>query len=160
MSRITGFGISVDLPTGWEAEIYHRPAELAPHGVTGEMRETTNAVCHVGDFPLPPDRGDFGSGAVEIMRANEVLIVLFEYNPDSAGTTLFERQGMPTSLAPDDFSPDTMQRPLPGQAGMQRFFSANGRAFCLYVVLGSYADREALVPRVNTILETIEISTI
>ena len=44
-----------------------------------------------------------------------------------------------------------------GQSGRQIFFNANGRAFCLYVVLGSHRQRNVLVPLVNEVLATLEI---
>jgi hypothetical protein len=47
---------------------------------------------------------------------------------------------------------------MPGQSGLQRFFTHNGRAFCLYVVLGSHVDRADILPNVNAVLETLEIA--
>jgi hypothetical protein len=92
------------------------------------------------------------------MNTDDILIVLFEYGDDSVGTALFAHEGMPRRLEPDEFDRDALQRPLPGQSGLQRFFTERGRAFCLYVVLGSHIDRNELVPRVNGVLATIEIS--
>ncbi|MDQ3573515.1 MAG: hypothetical protein M3404_01090 [Actinomycetota bacterium] len=54
-------------------------------------------------------------------------------------------------------SPSSLQRTLPGQAGSQVFFSASGRAFCLYVVLGGYDNAQRLISLVNTVLGTIRI---
>jgi hypothetical protein len=42
--------------------------------------------------------------------------------------------------------------------GSQRFFATRGRAFCLYVVLGSWLQRASLVPRANELLSTIQIA--
>ena len=160
MSRLAGSDLSIELPTGWEAEIYRRPVELPPQGAAGTRGETTHTVLHAGNFPLPPNRGDFGSGAVEIMRRHEVLIVLMEYHADSAGTALFRHEGLPLPLVADDFSPDMMQRPLPGQAGTQKFFSLAGRPFCLYVVLGSYRNRRDLVTQANHVLNSLNIDAL
>ena len=44
-----------------------------------------------------------------------------------------------------------------GQSGCQRFFSVAGRAFCLYVVLGSHARRTLLTPRVNAVLASLRV---
>jgi hypothetical protein len=49
---------------------------------------------------------------------------------------------------------------IKGQAGAQFFFSDAGRAFCLYVVLGSYARRGALVPKVNAVLAGVRIDSL
>src|SRR4029079_1019502 len=35
-------------------------------------------VTHAGNFALPPDRGDFGSGAVDVMGESGVLMALGE----------------------------------------------------------------------------------
>jgi hypothetical protein len=61
-------------------------------------------------------------------------------------------------LTPEEFSPATLQRVIPGHAGTQRFFTENGRPFCLYVALGSFDLRGDLVPRANEVLSTVEVS--
>ncbi len=146
--RIQFHGIEVDVPQGWDGEIYRRN----PEGLGGD----TMPVMHLANFPLPSDRGDFGSGAVELMRSDGVLIALAEFGPDSVGTALFAREGFPVVRA-EDFAPEQMQRPLPGQSGAQYFFTENGRSFCLYVALGSHVRRRELVPEVNQLLETVSV---
>jgi hypothetical protein len=64
---------------------------------------------------------------------------------------------MTRQVSVDAFSPQRLQRTLKGQAGWQRFFVEKGRAFCLYVVLGSYANRITIVKRVNETLTRIEV---
>jgi len=146
-------GIDVAVPSGWDAEIYRREADFSPQSVSSG---DSHPVVHLGTFPLPRGRGDFGSGAVEIMNADDLLVVLFEYGPESAGTALFSKTGIPR-VAAADFGPNNMQRPLPGQSGAQYFFNESGRAFCLYVVLGAHARRNELVPEVNQILAGLTI---
>jgi hypothetical protein len=109
---------------------------------------------HLSNFALPADRGDYGSGAVEIMGSDNILVVLVEFDPESASKALFATQGIPRVRA-EDFAPDQMQRPLPGQSGVQYFFNHGGRAFCLYVALGGHARRHELVPEVNQVLDTL-----
>lgn len=155
-------GIAVALPDGWEGVIYRRePSEpVFADDVPQQLRRpsTVHAVAHLANFPLPVQRGDFGSGAVEIMANQHMLIVLFEFEPESAAQPMFASDGLPRQLRPDDFDPMVMQRPLPGMAGVQRFFNIEGRrAFCLYVVIGSYEDRTALTREVNEVLANIEI---
>lgn len=152
MTRMTGSGISVDVPGGWEGTIDGGGFEQLG---TGAKKPT---LMHVGSFALPADRGSFGSGATELMNTDDILIVLFEYGPESVGTPLFANEGPPRNLAPGDFERDALQHAIPGQSGVQRFFTTRGRAFCLYVVLGSHIDRAELVPRVNQVLATLEIS--
>lgn len=163
--RFDRSGIAVTLPPGWEAAVHRR--EQAPG--RGQRTDdvvlasvapdaTTHPVLHAGSFPLPPDRGDYGSGAVDVMTATDVLLVLVEFHPDAARTPLFAAPGPPQALTSDSFGAHSLQRVLNGQSGYQRFFNAGGRAFCLYVVLGSHARRHLLVPVVNQLLESIEIA--
>jgi len=151
VSRISSAGISVDVPGGWEGTISDGGFRLLSDGA----REPT--VLHVGSFPLPDEGASFGAFTVGLMGSDDVFIVLFEYGPDSANTPLFASQEIPRRLEPADFSRDALQRGIPGQSGVQRFFTTSGRAFCLYVVLGSHIDRAELVARVNSVLETLEI---
>jgi hypothetical protein len=156
-------GIAVELPPGWEGEIYRRaPGEVRyDEGVprSRQLQPTTRSVVHLGSFPLPPDRGDYGSGAVEIMRDEDVLVILFEFEPESATTAQFASSGLPHPVTAADFDPNQMQRPLQGMAGMQRFFNVDEeRAFCLFVVIGSYARRKELLPKINRVLSSITIT--
>jgi hypothetical protein len=152
VTRLSGSGISVDLPADWEGSI---DGGGFPQLADGARKPT---VLHAGSFPLPPGRGSFGSGATDLMNTDDIFIVLFEYGPDSVGTPLFQAQGMPRALSSSDFDREALQHALPGQSGLQRFFTEAGRAFCLYVVIGSHIDRSDLVPRVNQVLETIAIT--
>jgi hypothetical protein len=146
--------MTVDLPPGWDARIFRRQETSASAAQAGGQ-PTTHAILHAANFPLPSERGDFGSGAVELMGREDVLITVVEYHPDSTRSPLFATQGIPRPLRVAEFDPATLQRPLPGQAGVQRFFSSGGRAYALYVVLGNYADRRRLVAVVNEVLATI-----
>lgn len=112
---------------------------------------------HLASFPLPAERGSFGSGAVEFMRSDDVFMTLFEYGEESVGTPLFAAQGIPRQIAAREFDRNALQRALPGQSGLQRFFTEGGRAFCLYIVLGSHIDRADVLSQVNAVLETLEI---
>lgn len=163
--RFDRHGIVVEVAAGWEAASFRRE-ELS----TAQLRSadessrssvapeaTTHPVVHIASFPLPPDRGDYGSGAVDLMGAADVFVSLLEFHPDAARTALFARRGVPSPLALDDFSPTSLQRMNVAQSGCQRFFNASGRAFCLYVVLGSHTRRHLLVPPVNSVLSTLEI---
>jgi hypothetical protein len=113
---------------------------------------------HLGTFPLPASGASFGADAVESMRSTDVLIVLFEYGPDAAGTAPFASSRMPTSIHPREFDRSALQRGVPGQSGLQQFFTVSDRAFCLYVVLGSHIDRVDLVGKANRVLATLEIA--
>jgi hypothetical protein len=164
VTELSAHGIEVTLPTGWEGRLFRRPrageaaaADAGIQGAPAASGETTNAVLHVSTIALPPDIGDFASGAVDQLGENDILVVLFEYDPSSADQPLFRARGIPRKLGPDDFSPNVMQRAIRGQCGVQRFFNEQGRAFCLYVVLGSFARRRQTFARVNEVLATLTI---
>ena len=146
MAILEAHGIGVELPDGFEGRIFVRPT-------TGD--EVTYPVAHFATFPLPSDVGDFGSGAVTEMGPSDIFAALFEYGPSSVGTRLFARQGMPRSLNSSNFKPTILRRGIGGQSGTQWFFTETGRAFTLYVVLGSHAMRGSLVPRVNELLRSV-----
>ena len=90
------------------------------------------------------------------MRADDIFVALVEFEPEAASTPLFSHRGIPR-FGVNDFSPHTMQRTIAGMCGAQAFFNRNGRAFCLYVVLGSHALRAPLVAQVNALLAGLEI---
>lgn len=156
MALLSGHGIDVDLPVGWDGRLYRREPLRGPLAQGGHQAATTHAVLHAANFPLPNERGDFGSGAVERMGRQDVLVVLVEMGPESVGTPLFDVAGLPRQLSPQDFSPDRLQRTMPGQAGTQVFFSSRDRAFCLYVVLGG-PEAGPLMPMVNSVLQSLRI---
>lgn len=113
----------------------------------------TFPVVHAANFALPADRGDFGSGAVDVMGQEGVLIVLVEYGDEAVGTPLFATNGLPLP-EPNQFRPESLQRRIPGQLGYQRFFTEAGRAFCSYVVLGSAARLPVLATTARSVLAT------
>jgi hypothetical protein len=89
--RKTGFGISVDVPTGWASSIHRRPVDApldAPFGATPspdarglapqaplEPRERTLPVVHLCSRPIPAGVGDFGAGAIEVLGAEDVFVM-------------------------------------------------------------------------------------
>lgn len=167
--KLESSGIAVDLPRGWDGAIFTGGADggsaaLRQQQTGGRLVDpgsgtTTpgHAVLHAASFPLPAQRGDYGSGAVDRMVGEDMFLALLEFHPDSARTPLFAQRGMPDDLGAQSYRTDQLQRTLPGQAGVQRFFSVDGRAFCLYVVLGAFSRRAALAPRVGQVLAATTI---
>jgi hypothetical protein len=146
--RLAAHGLSVGLRAGWEGRIVRRAAV--------DDGSRTYAVIHLSSFPLPEQPDDFGAGATQLMRSPDVLVVLFEYGPESLESPMFAAQGIPRVRA-DQFSSTRLQRPLPGQLGCQLFFTEGKRPFCLYVVAGSRAYLPRIVSEVNLVLESLEI---
>ncbi|MCC5953408.1 MAG: hypothetical protein JJU45_15050 [Acidimicrobiia bacterium] len=153
--RISSEGLAADAPDGWEGEIYVRPPEPASFG---RAAGTPVPVLHLANFALPAQRGDYGGGAVELMGRGDLFISLLEHDPAEADTALFALRRVPWPLRESDFAPQQMQRTIAGQSGCQRFFSVRGRAFCLYVVLGSHRMRAMYLSDVNDVLAAIDIA--
>jgi hypothetical protein len=147
--RLAGEGIRVELPRGWEGVI----------GPSAQLDDGTvrHAVAHFASFPLPASRGDFGGGAVNLMGTSDAFIALFEYGPEAAGRALFAAAGAPARLDAGHFDRSVLQKPMPLQSAVQRFFTAAGRAFCLYVVVGSHVDRADVLPAINQVLASLVI---
>lgn len=165
MSEVVAYGLGVNPPSGWEGRIYRRAelgqaqatTENAPPGQPAPPGAVTLPVVQIATIPVPADAADYGSDVVEDLGANDALVIVKEFDSASASQPLFASVGLPTTLTPEQFSPGTLQRTLTGQAGYQSFFHVGSRAFCLYVVLGSYDARLQMVPRVNDVLATIRI---
>ncbi|MEX2280014.1 MAG: hypothetical protein WEA76_08000 [Acidimicrobiia bacterium] len=150
MSVLQAAGITVELPPGWDGGI--------AEGAVLDDGAVRRSVTHLASFPLPEQRGDYGGGAVSLMGWTDILVVLLEFHPHSTSQPLFSLKGMPRTLRASDFGRDKLQRQIEGQGGCQVFFQEAGRAFCLYVVLGSYVDREDLIPKVNAVLGGIHFA--
>ena len=128
MSTLSAYGISVAVPAGWEGRAFR-------HG-GGEP------TLHLGSFPLPHDDGEFGSRATSRMPADGVFLAVTEYGVSEGE---LERgifaSPPPRRVEPRLLSDRALLRPIDGQRGMQRFFAAEGRAFCLFVVVGRTGER-------------------
>lgn len=156
MHRLSAYGIGVDVPAGWEAELSLQ--EDAEKTKTGPATPSGGlVVLHVANFWLPNERDDYGSEALEAMGPAGVFIALVEFDPGAVGSMLFEHHGIPADLQPDDFDPAALRRPMREQAGLQRFFHSAGRAFCLHAAIGTYNNRRTLAREVNSILSRLTI---
>jgi len=162
MPTIDAHGISAVPPKGWDGEIYRREPELpGPQADTLErsylVADVPMPIMHLANFALPRERGDYGGGAVESMGAGGVFISLLEHTAAEAQTALFAGNGVPWPLTGGSFGPNRLQRMIANHAGHQSFFSVGGRAFCLYVVIGSYRLREMLADVANEPLANLQI---
>ena len=139
-------GIRLSLPNAWDGRIYGRPrlaanpaeSVLVP-GFDG-TEQGHLATLHAASFPLSGAEGEFAAEATTRMPAAGAFVALVEYQPDDRlvpGEGLFASREVPRALAPGDFRPETLMVPRGDQVGLQRFFTAGARPFCLYAVIGS-----------------------
>ena len=69
--RIDNQGIEIEVPSGWEAAI------------SGDRTKVASLpVVHLSTTALGPDRGDFGSGAVEDLGEDDAFVAIVEYGED------------------------------------------------------------------------------
>lgn len=162
MPSLSAHGLSVTTPPGWEGRIFRRAeygqvAASADVGPAAPPGAQTFPVLHAATIPLPSNVADYASDAVEDLGPTDSIVVLKEFAPANASEALFGPVGLPRSIDPDDFAPNALQRRIVGQGGYQHFFHEGTRAFCLYVILGSFANRYQIMPNVDQVLATIAI---
>lgn len=149
--RVSLDGLSVTVPPAWEARISRTTSDIE----SGQTRP----VAHIATIPLPAQRGDYGSNVVERLGPDDIFVSLVEFGTEAVDSELFPRVDvMPDSIEPHEFQPHQLQRVLPGQAGKQVFFTYRDRAFCLYVVVGSFARRSSLSDRLSGLLSQMTIA--
>jgi hypothetical protein len=140
--RLAAHGIALELPAGWDGRIW--------------TRSGGGPVVHAANVALPAADGDFATRATEALPGDGVVVVLVDYGPADAGTSLFAAPA-PDRIDAGELSPSTLLRRRPGQRGVQRFFTASGRAMCLYVVVGSAAHASDLAAGVSRVLATLRV---
>ncbi len=149
--RFVAGGLSLELPPGWEARLRRQ--------ATSQPGRPANVVLHAATVSLPASRGDFGSGVVEHLGPDDVLVTLLEYDHRDADKVLFASSRLPVPK-PSDFSPAVLQRTVGTATGAQWFFSSSGRAFTLHAVLGSHARRSPGATRLAGLLRGLRIGAL
>jgi hypothetical protein len=163
---LSAHGIALSLPDAWDGRIYGRPRLIANPaeralvpGFDGDERGRL-ATLHAASFPLSGAEGEFAAEATMRMPARGAFIALVEYQPDEQlvpGEGLFSSREVPRSLAPRDFRPETLMVPRGDQVGLQRFFTAGVRPFCLYAVVGSRAAAARGSAAISAVLGSLVI---
>jgi hypothetical protein len=140
-------GIRIELPRGWSGRVF--------------SRQDGAATLHAGNFTLAVADGEFGDRSTGAMRAGASFFALTEYRPGAGlapGAGLFAARRIPRRLDPTTFSIRGLAHPRPDQVGMQHFFTAASRPFCLYVVLaGPRRMRRAQLATVDHVLTSLAI---
>lgn len=145
--KVAAHGISLDVPSGWEARIFKRGA---------------GAILHVATFPLLGSDGDFGAAATGRMRLGDAFVALVEYVDRDLirPSTGLYAAGRPPVPRLHEFGPLTLQVTRPGQLGWQRFFTEADRTCALYAVIKPGAQRpERLVRRLAGVISTLRIQS-
>jgi hypothetical protein len=142
-------GLRIELPAGWSGRVFSRSGRAA--------------TLHAASFPLPLTDGEFGDRSTAVMHPGAAFFALTEYVPGRGlkpGKGLFAPDRIPRRLDPTAFAPSRLAHPRPGQAGMQHFFTASGRPFCLYVVIaGPRTGRRRQLAAIDHVLSSLHISS-
>lgn len=145
---VEAHGIRVELPRGWSGRVFRRAGDVA--------------TLHAGDFALALEDGEFGDASTGRMPDAAKFVAITEYRPGSGlepGRGLFAHRGLPVPLDPTAFSAARLAHPRPAQVGMQHFFTAKERPFCLYVVVaGHRVQRRRQLLAVDAVLRSLRIS--
>jgi hypothetical protein len=144
--RTSAHGLSIDAPHGWEVRILRRAGG--------------SPFLHVASFSLDADAGEFGASATARMGRDAAFAALVEYPDDgmiTPGAGLFAGRWSPR-LRAAEFASSQLQVTRPGHLGLQRFFTASDRAFCLYAVISPIRRRPAqLSAGLSAVLATLRI---
>jgi hypothetical protein len=148
MTRLSSHGIAIDVPTGWEGRMF--VPDLDPPAINLPILHLTDAVLTVERSSYAPELAARAGGT-------GILVALLEFDHRLADVGLYEPQGLHLPLTRDRFHPKALQFPSRVQEGHQRFFSQGGRAFCLYVVLGTGRGADQRLADANRALETLQV---
>jgi hypothetical protein len=119
-------------------------------------------TLHAASFPLPLADGEFGANATLRMPTDGAFVSVTEYRVDgklAPGKGLFAAR-QPRLLARAAFSPSALFRPIAGQFGSQMFFTAAGRPFALYAVVGSSTALARRLAEVNALLASLSVDSL
>lgn len=141
MTEISRAGVSVTVPSGWEAEL---------------SDYSNRVVLHMSNAPLPAGRSDFGGRAIDRLRGGSIFVAVLEYNSSDSNRGLFQRTGRPV-FVPTDFAPNRLHHSVRGKTGAQKFFTLEGRAFCCYAVVGRETPAVNDVAEINRLLRGLSL---
>jgi hypothetical protein len=148
MTRLSSRGIAITVPRGWEGRIF--VPDLAPPAIN-------LPILHLTDTVLTTERSSYAPELAARAGGAGILVALLEFDHRLADVGLYEPQGLRLPLARERFHQKALQFPSRVQEGHQRFFSEGGRAFCLYVVLGTGPGVDRRLDQANRALASLEI---
>lgn len=146
-SELTGFGLTVTLPDGWNGVVYQRDPLV--------QDEIRRPVMQASTLDVTLDQGDFGGGLVENLGSFDVFLTLLEIDPGNE--LALANPGFVRTLAPEAFAGNRLRRLILGQGGYEGFFTESSRAFCLYVVVGSIDNLGGFLGPINDLLQSIVV---
>jgi len=148
VTRLASHGIAIEVPKGWEGRIF--VPDLDPPAIN-------LPILHLTDTVLTLERSSYAPELAARAGGTGTLVALLEFDHTLADVGLYAPQGLHLPLSRERFHQKALQFPSRVQEGHQRFFSQGGRAFCLYVVLGTGRGVDRRLADVNGALASLEI---
>jgi hypothetical protein len=148
MTRLSSHGIAITVPKGWEGRIF--VPDLDPPAIN-------LPILHLTDTVLTTERSSYAPELAARAGGTGILVALLEFDNTLADVGLYEPQGLRLPLTRERFHPKALQFPSRVQEGHQWFFSEGGRAFCLYVVLGTGRGVDRRLAEANRALASLDI---
>ncbi len=148
MTRLSSHGIAITVPPGWEGRIF--VPDLEPPAIN-------LPILHLTDAVLTAERSSYGPELAARAGGTGILVALLEFDHTLADVGLYEPQGLDLPLTRARFHRRALQFPSQVQEGHQRFFSEGGRAFCLYVVLGTGPGVDRRLVEADRALGSLEL---
>jgi hypothetical protein len=147
MVTLRGNGLTLDVGHGWEARMW--VPDVPPPAIN-------RPVIRLANFPLPLTKDTYAEEVADGLRPGDVVVSLVEFEPASAGRGLYAHEGVP-AIRLADLDPRAVQGGGTGRAGLQRFFSANGRAFSLYVIAREGGGLRAALRQLDVALRSLTV---
>lgn len=134
-TRLTGLGLRIDVPRGWDGRIAERE-RLLPGA----------ALVHVASFPLPAPDDEAASKAQAAIGGDDVLLTVSEALPGQALPLQTPRIGLHERGVS-----------VGRYTVVDRYFVEKGRAFLLHATFGAGPPPDELIRRLNRILASLTI---
>jgi hypothetical protein len=151
-STVTGYGLSLELPAGWEG------------GVTGPKGSDYGPFLQAANRPLgPPEDDPFATATRRELAPDDVALVLIEYTESLAerGLEPGENGNFPVLEPPISIREGDFQPSFEGVSDLHDFarrtFTINGRSFDLWVEFGQKPAPGGLLSAVDEVLATLSV---
>jgi hypothetical protein len=144
MMNHQGFGLSLDVPNGWQGRVYRRSEAFAI-----SLEAATVPLTPIGE-PLTSTLGEMKEDDLYVLCEDQRLPVELLGNPDSGWTA----RSLPIQVTTDDVSEEY---PVPAPAASLFPSIIHGRSIMVIVAFGEYPS-DASIATLNDVLSTLQVA--
>ena len=134
-NRLTGVGLSVEVPRGWYGRVAKQGSPLPGA-----------AIVYLASFPLPAGDDVAATRAERALGPNDVLLIVSETQ---------RNQALPAQ--PRRINLDVRGASVGRHAVVDQYFLASGRAFALHATFGSRPPQKRLIARIDVALASLQV---